>query len=61
VQTEPDFEIVEFGIGVFGEVLRIQRVPESHDRIIAATARFYGALLLTKDGEMRPADEVDVG
>lgn len=61
VQTEPEFEIVEFGLAVFGEVLRIQRIPEIHDRIIAATARFYGAHLLTKDGEIRLSDEVDVG
>ena len=58
--TDPAFEIVEFGLGVFSEVLRIKRIPEIHDRIIAATARFYGAHLLTKDGEIRLSDEVDV-
>lgn len=61
VLTEPEFEIVEFGLGIFSEVLRIKRIPEIHDRIIAATARFYGAHLLTKDGEIRVSDEVDVG
>ena len=61
VLAEPEFEIVEFGLGIFGEVLRIKRIPEIHDRIIAATARFYGAHLLTKDGEIRVSDEVDVG
>lgn len=58
--SEPEFEIVEFGVGVFGEVLRIKRTPEIHDRIIAATARFYGAHLLTRDGEIQLSDEVDV-
>ena len=61
VVAEPEFEIVEFGLGVFSEVLRIKRIPEIHDRIIAATARFYGGHLLTKDGEIQVADEVDVG
>lgn len=61
VLAEPEFEIVEFGLGIFAEVLRIRRIPEIHDRIIAATARFYGAHLLTKDGEIRVSDEVDVG
>lgn len=59
VQTEPEFEIVDFGIGVFREVLRIKRIPEIHDRIIAATARYYGAYLLTRDGVIRSSDEVD--
>ncbi|MFN8468285.1 MAG: PIN domain-containing protein [Caldilineaceae bacterium] len=60
VLAEPEFEIVEFGLGIFDEVLRIKRIPEIHDRIIAATARFYGAYLLTKDGEIQVSDEVDV-
>ena len=34
--------------------------PEIHDRIIAATARYYGANLLTKDGIIRTSSEVDV-
>lgn len=59
VQTEPEFEIVDFGIGVFREVLSIKRIPEIHDRIIAATARYYGAYLLTRDGVIRSSDEVD--
>ncbi len=60
VQAEPEFEIVEFGAEVFDEVLRIKSIPEIHDRIIAATARYYGANLLTKDGIIRTSNEVDV-
>jgi len=60
VQAEPEFEIVEFGIEIFDEVLRIQTIPEIHDRIIAATARFYGANLLTKDGIILSSGEIDV-
>lgn len=59
VQTEPEFEIVDFSIGVFREMLRIRRVPEIHDRIIAATARYYDAYLLTRDGVIRSSDEVN--
>jgi len=59
VQTESEFEIVDFGIGVFREVLRIRRISEIHDRIIAATARYYGAYLLTRDGVIRSSDDVN--
>lgn len=60
VQTEPEFRIVGFDAEIFDETLRIQKIPEIHDRIIAATARFYGANLLTKDGVIRLSDEVDL-
>lgn len=60
VRAEPEFEIVEFGIEIFDETLRVSAVPEIHDRIIVATARFYGADLLTKDGVIRSSGEVGV-
>ncbi|MBK8797513.1 MAG: PIN domain-containing protein [Anaerolineales bacterium] len=60
VQTEPEFEVVDFSVEIFDEVLRIQTIPEIHDRIIVATARFYQANLLTKDGIIRSSSEVDV-
>lgn len=60
VRDEPEFEIVEFGIEVFEETLRVSAVPEIHDRIIVASARFYGASLLTKDGVIRSSGEVSV-
>lgn len=60
VRAEPEFEIVEFGIEIFDETLRVSAVPEIHDRIIVATARFYGADLLTKDGVIRASGEVGV-
>ena len=50
VRDEPEFEIAEFGVEIFDETLRVSAVPEIHDRVIVATARFYGADLLTKDG-----------
>jgi PIN domain nuclease of toxin-antitoxin system len=60
VRAEPEFEIVEFGIEIFDETRRVSAVPEIHDRIIVATARFYGADLLTKDGVIRSSGEVGV-
>lgn len=60
VRAEPEFEIVEFGIEIFDETLRVSAVPEIHDRIIVATARFYGADLLTKDGVIGSSGEVGV-
>lgn len=60
IQTEPEFRIVGFDADIFAETLRIQKIPEIHDRIIAATARFYGASLLTKDGIIRLSDEVNM-
>ena len=60
VKAEPEFEVVEFGLEIFDEVMRIKGISEIHDRIIAATARFYGANLLTKDGIIRMSNEVDV-
>jgi predicted nucleic acid-binding protein len=51
---------VGFDADIFAETLRIQKIPEIHDRIIAATARFYGASLLTKDGIIRLSDEVNM-
>lgn len=59
VRAEPEFEIVEFGVGVFDEVLSIKGVSEIHDRIIVATAKFYGASLLTKDGVIRSSGDVN--
>jgi PIN domain nuclease of toxin-antitoxin system len=60
VRAEPEFEVVEFGLDIFDEAMRIKGIPEIHDRIIAATAKFYGANLLTKDGVIRLSNEVDV-
>lgn len=53
VRDEPEFEIVDFGAAIFDEILRVEGIPDIHDRIIVATARFYGADLLTVDGVIR--------
>ena len=49
IEKEPEFEVIGFGVEVFEEVTRLKNIPELHDRIIAATAKFYGAEILTID------------
>jgi hypothetical protein len=46
---EPEFEIVIFNLEIFNATMGIRNIPELHDRIIVATARFYGTGILTKD------------
>ncbi len=58
IRTDPGFEIVDFGIEIFDEMLQIETVKEIHDRLIVATARFYGAGILTKDRIIRHSGEV---
>ena len=49
VREGPGFEIVGFGSDILEATIRIRGVPEMHDRIIVATAKFFGAGILTKD------------
>ena len=49
VREGPGFEIVGFGSDILEATIRIRGVPEMHDRIIVATAQFFGAGILTKD------------
>jgi len=60
IQTEPEFEIVGFGPEIFAETLKIKEIPEIHDRIIVATARFYNAGIFTKDKIIRNSGEVKI-
>lgn len=43
------FIIVPFDFGVFQTMLTLPNTWEIHDRIIAATANYYQAILITKD------------
>jgi predicted nucleic acid-binding protein len=45
----PEFEIIGFGFEIFEESMKIKGVKKIHDRIIAATAKFYQVGVLTKD------------
>jgi len=49
VRGDPGFEIVGFTSEILEETARCRDIPEMHDRIIVATARFFGAGILTKD------------
>ncbi len=59
IQEESEFEIVGFELGIFEETLKIKEVKEIHDRIITATAKFYGACILTKDKIINESGEID--
>jgi len=59
IQSEPGFEIVGFSAEVFAEAVKIKKIKELHDRIIVATARFYGAGIITKDKIIRESGEVE--
>ena len=59
IKEEPVFEIVSFGSEIFEETMRIRKIQEIHDRIIVATAKFYGAGVLTKDKIIQTSGEVE--
>lgn len=59
IQEEPEFEIVGFGFEIFDEAMRIKGIKEIHDRIIAATAKFYQAGILTKDRIISESGEIE--
>ena len=58
IREEPEFEVVSFSPEIFQMVVQVHNIPELHDRIIVATARFYGAGILTKDREILESGEV---
>ena len=49
IREKQEFEIVGLSPEIFNAVVQVQNIPELHDRIIVATARFYGAGILPKD------------
>lgn len=59
IQDEAEFEIVDFGQEIFDETVRVKGIEDIHDRIIVATARYYGAGVLTKDHVIRESGEVE--
>ena len=60
IREEAEFEIVGFSPEIFNTVMGIRNIPELHDRIIVATARFYGTGILTKDRIILDSEEVKV-
>jgi predicted nucleic acid-binding protein len=59
IQEEPEFEIVGFSSEVFEEIIHTIGIKEIHDRIIVATAKFYGAGILTKDRIIQNSGEAE--
>ena len=57
IKDEPEFEIVGFTPEIMEEAMHTE-IPEIHDRIIVATAKFYRAGLLTKDKIILESGEV---
>jgi PIN domain nuclease of toxin-antitoxin system len=60
IHEEPEFEIISFSLEISQTVVQVHNVPELHDRIIVATARFYGTGILTKDREILESGEVKI-
>jgi predicted nucleic acid-binding protein len=58
IKDEPEFEIVGFGFEILDEAIRIEDIKEIHDRIIAATAKFYQVGVLTKDRIISESGEI---
>src|SRR5713101_1958143 len=57
IREEQEFEVVSLSPEIFNTVIQVQNIPELHDRIIVATARFYGAGILTKDRVILESEE----
>ena len=60
IQEEPEFEIIGFEFEIFDEATHIKGIRDIHDRIIAATANFYHAGILTKDRIIKESGEVEI-
>lgn len=58
VQGLPTFGVAAFDRDVFREMLSLPKELELHDRVIAATARLYGAKLLSRDQALSQVVEV---
>ena len=52
------FSIVPFDLAVFQVMLTLPESWDIHDRIIAATANYYDAPLITRDGVLKASDQV---
>ena len=48
IKNEPDFVITGFDEEILEETIKTD-IPEIHDRIIFATAKFYNSGIITKD------------
>ena len=58
IREDPSFEITGFTPEIFDETIRVKGIKEIHDRIISATARFYGVGVITRDRIIKDSGEV---
>lgn len=58
IREDPSFEITGFTSEIFDETIRVKGIKEIHDRIISATARFYGVGVITRDRIIKDSGEV---
>lgn len=58
-RTLSEFAIVPFDFSIFQMTLKLPEGWEIHDRIIAATACYYGAKLVTRDEVLQTSDEIE--
>jgi len=59
IEQSDGLAIAAFDLTVFQTMLRLPQNWEIHDRIIAATAVYSEAKLITRDEVLRNADEVE--
>jgi predicted nucleic acid-binding protein len=59
IEIGSGFVVVPFDLAVFQIALKLPDDWEIHDRIIAATALYYGSTLITKDKILQVSDEID--
>ena len=52
------FSIVSFDFPIFQAMLQLSENWDIHDRIIAATANYYQATLITRDKMLRDSSQV---
>jgi len=58
IQKHESFEIIGFSQAIFEKTRQVEKIPEIHDRIIAATASFYESGVMTKDEIIEDSDEI---
>ena len=59
IEQGSGFAIVPFDFLIFRTMLQLPSEWEIHDRIIGATARYYNAMLITKDIALRGSEEAE--
>lgn len=59
IQEGDGFIVVPFDFPIFQIVLKLPEDWEIHDRIIAATARYYRSQLITKDKSLRKSGKIE--